>query len=124
MWNQAVFDDRLAMFAAERRNASALAAAGWLGLAAAPTLVPVLDRAPKERNETGAWLRRHDEQGKQSAMQDEADATHLTMRPSRRLVRAVVARLGDGGRHAHSAWLAAGRHRSSPGYDADGGLGR
>ena len=65
MWNQAVFDDRLAMFTAERRNASALAAAGWLGLAAAPTLVPVLDRAPNERNETGAWLRRHDAYGKQ-----------------------------------------------------------
>jgi hypothetical protein len=64
MWNQAVSDDRLAMFTAERRNASALAAAGWLGLAAAPTLVPVLDRAPRGRDETGAWFR-HDAYGKQ-----------------------------------------------------------
>jgi hypothetical protein len=63
MWNQAVSEDRLAMFTSERRNASALAAAGWLGLAAAPTLVPVLDREPRWRNATGAWLRRHDEDG-------------------------------------------------------------
>ena len=63
MWNQAVSEDRLAMFTSERRNASALAAAGWLGLAAAPTLVPVLDRAPQRRDETSMWFRRHDKYG-------------------------------------------------------------
>jgi predicted dithiol-disulfide oxidoreductase (DUF899 family) len=61
MRNQAVSDHRLAMFASERRYASALAAAGWLGLAAAPAFVPVLDRAPKGRDETDMWLRRQDE---------------------------------------------------------------